>query len=183
MSRIVDDMFTLSRADAGQYPVAPREFYLDELAGDCVQSLRSLAAARSISLRIQSDHELPIVADESLIRRMLLNLFDNAIKYTPTGGAVAIATRSTSDHLEISVANDGPGIPIEMQPRIFERFFRGDQTRTRGSLDGGAGLGLSIAKWIAEAHHGRLELTRSDSTGTVFTAHLPKSGSTSSSGN
>ena len=98
-------------------------------------------------------------------------------------GAVAIATRSTSDHLEISVANDGPGIPIEMQPRIFERFFRGDQTRTRGSLDGGAGLGLSIAKWIAEAHHGRLELTRSDSAGTVFTAHLPKSGSTSSSTN
>jgi two-component system, OmpR family, sensor kinase len=183
LSRVVDDMFTLSRADAGQYPVAPREFYLDELAGDCVQSLRSLAAARSISLRVNSDHELPIVADESLIRRMLLNLFDNAIKYTPTGGVVTIATCSASDQVEISVANDGPGIPIEMQPRIFERFFRGDQARTRGSSDAGAGLGLSIAKWIAEAHHGSLKLTRSDSTGTVFTAILPKSGSACSQTN
>jgi two-component system, OmpR family, sensor kinase len=174
LSRVVDDMFTLSRADAGQYPVAPREFYLDELASDCAQSLRSLAAAKSISLSVNSERELPVVADESLIRRMLLNLLDNAIKYTPTGGTVSITTCATAGRAEISVANDGPGIPIELQPRIFERFFRGDQARTRSNSDGGAGLGLSIATWIAEVHHGSLELTRSDSTGTVFTARLPR---------
>jgi two-component system OmpR family sensor kinase len=179
LSHVVDDMFTLSRADAGQYPVAPHELYLDELASECVQSLRSLAAAKSISLSMNSGHELSIVADESLIRRMLLNLIDNAIKYTPTGGTVSIAADSTDERAEISVANDGPGIPVELQPRIFERFFRGDQARTRSTPDSGAGLGLSIAKWIAEVHHGSLELTRSDLTGTVFTVNLPRSSSTS----
>jgi signal transduction histidine kinase len=168
-------MFTLSRADAGQYPVTPRELYLDELAADCVQSLRSLAAAKSISLSIHSPVELPIVADESLVRRMLLNLLDNSIKYTRNGGAVSVTTRATVDAAEISVADDGPGIPSELQPRIFERFFRGDQARSRSNPHSGAGLGLSIAKWIAEAHHGSLQLTRSSSAGTIFTARLPKS--------
>jgi signal transduction histidine kinase len=181
LSRVVDDMFTLTRADAGQYPVAPREFYLDELAADCVQSLRSLAAAKSISLSVDSAGELPIVADESLVRRMLLNLVDNAIKYTPAGGAVSLSVRATAESAEISVSNNGPGIPLELQPRIFERFFRGDQARTRSHPESGAGLGLSIAKWIAEAHHGTLELTRSSPADTVFTAHLPKFSAASTS--
>jgi signal transduction histidine kinase len=175
LSRVVDDMFTLSRADAGQYPVTPREFYLDELASDCVQSLRSLAAAKSISLSINAEHDLPMVADESLVRRMLLNLLDNSIKYTPAGGTVSLAARTASDIAEISVADDGPGIPSGLRSRIFERFFRGDQARSRSNPDSGAGLGLSIAKWIAEAHHGTLELTQSGPAGTVFTARLPKS--------
>jgi two-component system, OmpR family, sensor kinase len=177
LTRVVDDMFTLSRADAGQYPVAFREFYLDELASDCVQSLRSLAAAKSIALSTNSAGELPIVADESLVRRMLLNLLDNSIKYTPSGGTVSITTHATPDHAEISVANNGPGIPEELQPRLFERFFRADQARTRSNSDGGAGLGLAISKWIAQAHHGSLELTRSGPAGTVFTARLPISAS------
>jgi heavy metal sensor kinase len=181
LSRVVDDMFTLTRADAGQYPVAPREFYLDELAADCVQSLRSLAAAKSISLSVDSAGELPIVADESLVRRMLLNLVDNAIKYTPAGGAVSLSVRATAESAEISVSNNGPGIPPELQPRVFERFFRGDQARTRSHPESGAGLGLSIAKWIAEAHHGTLELTRSSPADTVFTAHLPKFSAASTS--
>lgn len=173
LSRVVDDMFTLSRADAGQFPVTSVEFYLDELACDCVQSLRSLAAAKSITLTLHSENELHVSADESLIRRMLLNLLDNAIKYAPSGGSVCLTAHSASDGVEISVADNGPGIPPELQPRIFERFFRGDQARTRSHPDSGAGLGLSIAKWIAEAHHGSLELTRSDPSGTVFTARLP----------
>jgi heavy metal sensor kinase len=181
LSRVVDDMFTLSRADAGQYPVTNREFYLDELAADCVQSVRSLAAAKSIALSLDSAHEFPIVADESLLRRMLLNLLDNAIKYAPTGGAVSLMVGATCEHAEIAVSNNGPGIPAELQPRIFERFFRGDQARTRSHPESGAGLGLSIAKWIAEAHHGTLELTTSGVDGTVFTARLPKSAHASTS--
>jgi len=181
LSRVVDDMFTLSRADAGQYQVTPRGFYLDELAADCVQSVRSLAAAKSIALSLDCAHELPIVADESLIRRMLLNLLDNSIKYTPEGGMVSLTTRATSTEAEIAVSNNGPGIPAELQPRIFERFFRGDQARTRSHPESGAGLGLSISKWIAEVHHGALELTRSNPAGTVFTARLPKPASPSTS--
>jgi heavy metal sensor kinase len=175
LSLVVDDMFTLSRADAGQYPVMLREFYLDELVADCVQSLRSLAAAKSISLSINSDRELPMVADESLVRRMLLNLLDNSIKYSPNGGTVSVTARAAADTAVISLADNGPGISSELQPRIFERFFRGDQARTRSNPQSGAGLGLSIAKWIAEAHHGTLELSHSGPTGTVFTARIPKS--------
>jgi heavy metal sensor kinase len=180
LSRVVDDMFTLSRADAGQYPVASRDFYLDELIADSVQAVRSLAAAKSITLQNPSSGELPILADESLLRRMLLNLLDNAIKYTPTGGTVTVTAAAVSGQTVIVVSDNGPGIPAALQPRIFERFFRGDQSRTRSGSNSGAGLGLSIAKWIAEAHHGTLELTRSDSSGTVFTVRLPCSAVSSS---
>jgi len=181
LARIVEDMFTLSRADAGQFPVNARPLYLDEVVADCAHSVRTLAAAKSISLNVESNGELPFSGDESLISRMLLNLLDNAIKYTPNGGKVAIGARATPAGAQITVTDNGPGVPQEFQSRIFERFFRADQARTRASSAadsntasaGGAGLGLSIAKWIAEAHHGTLTLTRSDTTGTVFTVNLP----------
>jgi signal transduction histidine kinase len=105
---------------------------------------------------------------------MLLNLLDNAIKYTPAGGMVNVDCRLDTNSYVLRVSNTGPGIPAELQSRIFERFFRADKARSRAEGDtGGAGLGLSIARWIAEAHHGRLELTQSDSSGTTFTAYLP----------
>jgi len=173
LSRIVEDMFTLTRADAGQYPVAPRELYLDELVAECVQSVRTLAAAKSISLTVEADGELPAVADEALLSQLLLNLLDNAIKYTQEGGRIAVRSRSAPAGLEVAVSDNGPGIPAESQARIFERFFRADPARTRANSGGGAGLGLAIAKWIAEAHRGSLELTRSDASGTVFTLRLP----------
>jgi heavy metal sensor kinase len=173
LARIVEDMFTLSRADAGQYPVTPRALYLDELVAECAHSVRTLAAAKSITLSVESAGELPISADESLLNRMLLNLLDNAIKYTPSGGKITVASSATPAGPQITVTDNGPGIPQEYHSRIFERFFRADQARTRANSGGGAGLGLSIAKWIAEAHHGALTLTRSDTTGTVFTVNLP----------
>jgi signal transduction histidine kinase len=108
---------------------------------------------------------------------MLMNLLDNAVKYTPYGGKITVAARSTPAGMQITVADNGPGIPQEFQPRIFERFFRADQARTRANSSpggaGGAGLGLSIAKWIAEAHRGTLTLAQSDAQGTAFTVTLP----------
>jgi two-component system, OmpR family, sensor kinase len=180
LARIVEDMFTLSRADAGQYPVDRRPLYLDELIAECVHSVRTLAAAKSITVSVESSGELPLAGDESLLTRMLLNLLDNAIKYTPAGGKITITTSSTSGGAQITVADNGPGITQEFHSRIFERFFRADQARTRANSGGGAGLGLSIAKWIAEAHQGTLTLTRSDATGTVFTVNLPATISTAS---
>jgi len=104
----------------------------------------------------------------------MLNLLDNAIKYTPAGGMINVDCRLDGSSYVIRVSNTGPGIPAELQSRIFERFFRADKARSRAEGDtGGAGLGLSIARWIAEAHNGRLELTQSDSSGTTFTAYLP----------
>ena len=174
LTHIVEDLFTLTRADAGQYPIQPREFYLDELITDCVHSARTLALAKKISLNFEGAEESPVRADESLLRRMILNLLDNAIKYTPEGGRVTVTCSKIGDQYALSITDTGIGIPVELQPRIFERFFRADKARSRPESDGGgAGLGLSISRWIAEAHHGRLELTRSDSTGSTFTAFLP----------
>jgi heavy metal sensor kinase len=174
LTHIVEDLFTLTRADAGQYPLQPRDFYLEELIGECMHAARTLASAKNITLNFELSPEAPIRADESLLRRMILNLLDNAIKYTPEGGHITVACRRAGDEYALSIADSGTGIPAEMQPRIFERFFRADQARSRSEGNGvGAGLGLSISRWIAEAHHGRLELTRSDSTGSTFTAFLP----------
>jgi two-component system, OmpR family, sensor kinase len=174
LTHIVEDLFTLTRADAGQYPLQPRDFYLDELVGECMHSARTLALAKKISLNLEESSESPIHADESLLRRMILNLLDNAIKYTPEGGRVTVTCKRVADEYVVAITDTGGGIPVELQPRIFERFFRADKARSRTENDGsGAGLGLSISRWIAEAHHGRLELTRSDSTGSTFTAYLP----------
>src|SRR5437879_304402 len=174
LTHIVEDLFTLSRADAGQYPLQPRDFYLDELVAECVHSARTLALAKKISLNFEEASESPIRADESLLRRMILNLLDNAIKYTAEGGRVTVTCRRAGAAYVLSITDTGEGIPADLQPRIFERFFRVDKARSRAENDGsGAGLGLSISRWIAEAHHGRLELTRSDSMGSTFTAYLP----------
>ncbi len=174
LARIVEDLFTLTRADSGQYPLSPQDFYLDELVASCVHSARTLALAKNITLTLNTPGELPIRADESLLRRLLLNLIDNAVKFTPPGGCVTVASQAASGGFEVSVSDTGPGIPGELRSRIFERFFRVDPSRSRAvAHDGGAGLGLSIALWIAEAHHGRLQLQRSDSTGSTFSVFLP----------
>jgi len=174
LAHIVEDLFTLTRADAGQYPIAPRDFYLDELASDVLRHARSLALAKEITLSPSIEPELLFHGDESLVRRLFLNLLDNAIKYTPRGGKVTLECKKQSAQYVINVTDSGPGIPPDLQPRIFERFFRADKARSRSETDGGgAGLGLSIARWIAEAHHGRLGLARSDASGTTFTVTLP----------
>jgi heavy metal sensor kinase len=176
LAHIIEDLFTLTRADAGQYPLTLRDAYLDELASEALVRARSLALGKNITLTSSIEPDLPIRADEALLGRMLLNLLDNAIKYSPPGSTVNLACSRQDHHYLVSVTDNGPGIPAELQPRIFERFFRADKARSRSEGDtGGAGLGLSIARWIAEAHHGRLELTRSDSSGSTFTATLPVS--------
>ncbi|HLZ13408.1 MAG TPA: heavy metal sensor histidine kinase [Candidatus Acidoferrum sp.] len=173
LKQIVEDLFTLTRADIGQLPLTPSSFYLDELVGDCVRNFRTLAQAKQIALTFTPCPELLIVADEALLRRMFLNILDNAIKYTPAGGAVTVSCERTVEEYVVSFSDNGPGIPAALQPRIFERFFRADESRGRqDSARGGAGLGLAICRWIAEAHHGRLELTKSDAGGSTFTFTL-----------
>lgn len=177
LKHVVEDLFTLARADTGQYTLAVHEFYLDELVVECVRSTRTLALAKEITLAAALTEELPIFGDEALLRRMILNLLDNAIKYTPRGGRIDVSCEKEGKVYILRVADNGPGIPADLQSRIFERFFRVDKARSRSECDsGGAGLGLSIARWIAEAHEGRLEVSRSDSAGTIFAAILPRDG-------
>jgi signal transduction histidine kinase len=115
--------------------------------------------------------------DHDLLRQMLLNLLDNAIKYTPSGGSIHVCLQRQASLYQITVTDTGIGIPPEAQPHLFERFYRVDKARARTELSNGsgAGLGLAIARWIAEAHNGRLELQRSDHTGSAFVALLPTS--------
>src|SRR5713101_5331437 len=154
LTHIVEDLFTLTRADAGQYPLQPSEFYLDELITECVHAARTLALAKNISLNFEGASESPLRADESLLRRMILNLLDNAIKYTLDGGRVVVTCRREGENYVLSISDTGTGVLADLQPRIFERFFRADKARSRAENDGGgAGLGLSISRWIAEAHH------------------------------
>jgi heavy metal sensor kinase len=176
LSHTIEDLFTLTRADAGQLPLALRDVYLDELASDLLRQSRSLAFAKNIKLTSGITPDLLAHADEALLRRMILNLLDNAIKHTSSGGTVSLECKKQGDFYVLSVSDTGSGVPSELQQKIFERFFRVDKARSRGESDtGGAGLGLAIARWIAEAHHGRLELVRSDSTGSTFSAFLPAS--------
>jgi len=163
LTRIVQNLFLLARTDAGHYPVQRTRFYLDELIADCVRSMRNIAAARGVTLEHSGDAETVIEADEELVHRMLLNLIDNAVKFTPAGGRVII--RATTGVIRVS--DTGTGISADDQSRIFERFFRA------GGASGGAGLGLPIARWIAEAHGGSLTLERSDAEGSTFRIELP----------
>jgi heavy metal sensor kinase len=172
LSRIVDDMFTLARADAGSYPVRRMPMYLDEVLDEVVRALRVLAKTRDISISGDSLRPAPFTGDEDLVRRLLLNLVDNAIRYAPSGTVVRVALDRAGDRYAISVSDDGPGIPAEIQPRIFERFYRVDAARTHAS-DGGAGLGLALARWIAQVHGGDVALAASSRMGSTFVITLP----------
>jgi two-component system, OmpR family, sensor kinase len=179
LTRIVQNLFLLVRTDAGRYPVRPSRFYLDELLADCVRALRSVAVAKRIQLSCDTPAELLIEADEELIHRLMLNLIDNALKFTPEEGHVTVrALRSASDY-QVTVTDTGSGIALKDQPYVFDRFFRGDRARTWRDVgtagSSGAGLGLSIAKWIAEVHGGAIRLESSDGGGTTFTVKLPAS--------
>jgi heavy metal sensor kinase len=174
LTRIVEDLFTLARADAGQYSLAPVTFYLDETVAECVRAVRSLAAHNGVSLRHEHGGEAPLRGDEGLVRRMILNLLDNAIKYTPAGGEVRVELAREDSGYAIRITDTGAGVPEEARAHIFERFYRADKARSRnGGAGGGAGLGLSIASWIAEAHGGRVALERTDERGSAFLVTLP----------
>jgi heavy metal sensor kinase len=178
LTRIVEDLFTLARADAGQYHFAPENFYLDETVGECVRAVRSLAAQHGLELQYHyGGEELPLRGDEGLVRRMVLNLLDNAIKYTPAGGRVLVELGREGAGYTVRISDSGRGIPPEAQPHIFERFYRVDKARSRDGETGGsgAGLGLSIASWIAEMHGGHITLARSDKQGSTFVISLPSS--------
>ena len=174
LTRIVEDMFTLARADAGKRELSKHDFYLDELLAETASAAAVLAKRKGVIVECTSGKETPYRGDEDLLRQMILNLLDNAIKFTSAGGRVHLQlSQNNSKHL-ITISDTGPGIPAEAQPYIFERFYRADHARSRSDqVNGsGAGLGLSIARWIAEAHDGSLTLQQSDHTGSVFVASL-----------
>ena len=174
LSRIVKDMFILARADAGRYPLTKSTLYLYDLLEEVAHAGGLLAPDKKITIEVEKSLEATFYGDEDLLRQMILNLVDNAIKYTPSGSLIKLGLVHTQNEYQILVSDNGPGIPDEAKSRIFERFYRVDKARSRAAEnDGGAGLGLAISRWIAEAHDGSLELTRSNHSGTTFLIKLP----------
>jgi two-component system OmpR family sensor kinase len=169
LSRIVDDMFTLARADTGSYPVHRGPLYLDEVVDEVARAARVLAAGRQVEVRVAPTGSASFTGDEELLRRMVANLLDNATRHAPPGSAVEVGLAAVDGSYEITVTDRGPGSPQEIQGHIFERFYRGDP---RARADGGAGLGLALARWIAGIHGGDVFLARSSEDGTAFVARI-----------
>ena len=152
---IVDDLLTLARADAGEWPLTLERFFLDDVVLDAAASARILAATKGVRVHVDALEEAPVVGDPALLRQLVMILLDNAVKFTPGEGEVRVGITRRSGRVVLGVTDTGPGIPADVLPHVFERFFRGDQSRTR---NGGAGLGLSIAQWVATLHGGELTI-------------------------
>lgn len=171
LSRIVDDMMVLARADAGQQPLRLQEIYLNDLIEECCRAVQVLANGKFITLKQTIAEDVIFTGDEDLLRRLVINLLDNAIKYTPAGGVVFVSLLASEAEAKIIVEDTGIGIPGELVPKVFERFVRLDEARSRA--EGGSGLGLAIAKWVAVAHKGSIDLTSKLGQGSKFVVSLP----------
>ena len=172
LSRLVDDLLNLARADAGHVRLQTHDFYLNELLAECCRSVQTLAAARRLTLECRPCPDLQFTGDEQLLRRLIVNLLDNAIRYTPPGGNVTAALDSAGGTIHLRIADTGVGIPSGDAPHVFERFYRAGEARSR--QDGGFGLGLAIVKWIAESHSGAVDCASIPGRGSTFTVTLPR---------
>lgn len=173
LSGIVDDLFLLARVDAGHVPLRREPVDLVQLVRESERAMAALAGQRTIDLKIEIKQQPAVVTgDNALLRRLLLNLLDNAIKYSERNARLSIALRETSGSYEIAVHNSGKPIDPDLRERIFERFFRAVDAASEPSS--GAGLGLSIARWVASAHGGTLQLTRNGADGNQFTFSMPR---------
>jgi heavy metal sensor kinase len=179
LTRIVDDLFLLARADADQLVTRHESLYLEELVHDAARGVAQLAARRGVSVVLGQVVEAPFRGDADLLGRLLLNLLDNAIKHCEPGATVDIGVARRDGNFEIAVIDSGSGIPSTAHHRVFERFFRVDDAaagREAGAPQG-AGLGLAIARRIAEVHGGHLELVESRPGRTEFRLTLPATAS------
>jgi heavy metal sensor kinase len=165
LSQLVDRLLMLSRADTNQASLSMDNVDLCELVQDVAAQLSVLAEEKRQSISIELSAAPRWTGDQLVLRQALLNLVDNAIKYTPDGGNIKISLAETDAGPTIDVSDTGPGIPSELQTRIFDRFYRIDESRTSGN---GTGLGLSIAKWAVEANRGQLTLEQTDGVGSRF---------------
>ncbi|MEO8070214.1 MAG: ATP-binding protein [Acidobacteriota bacterium] len=170
LGRMVEDMLVLARADAGGYRLTPAAVYLDDVVAECVRAAAVVARTAGVEVIADLQADVSTAADVALVERLVMNLLDNAVQHTPRHGTVSIALAADRREAVLTVADTGPGVPLADRERIFERFVRLDAAR--GS-DSGAGLGLAIARWIAEAHGGTLAVVDRPSGGSAFVARLP----------
>lgn len=170
--RIVDDLLVLARADSGDRPPLLERLFLDDVVADAVTAAAPLALSRRVELTVGAFQETAVDGDGEMLRRLVMILLDNAIKFTPAGGRVTVGIASERGSAVVTVQDTGAGIAPDVLPHVFERFYRGDPARSRDSA-GGTGLGLAIARWIAESHRGTVTLTSDGVRGTTATIRIP----------
>jgi two-component system sensor histidine kinase BaeS len=177
LERLVDDLQDLALADAGRLRLHAEPIDAAEIVGVVGAAHHAAAEAAGISLEIEAEANVPVVADPHRLQQAVGNLTGNAIRYTRRGGRVTLSALVSGDAAVITVRDTGVGIADEHLPHIFERFYRADASRSRQT--GGSGLGLAITKYLVEAHGGTIEVSSQLESGSTFVIRLPESGPTS----
>ncbi len=175
LKSLSDNLLTLARIDSAAVVVEKTEVRLDELLADCIRKMKNVAEKKGVALVLQIDEVSTIPADREKLQRAILNIVDNALKYSYAGGTVTITTRVSDGQVDILVRDEGEGIPQEELAKIFERFHRTESQRSGAE---GSGLGLAIVRGIVELHHGTLAVASEQGKGSVFTISLPLDGPT-----
>jgi signal transduction histidine kinase len=170
LAKIVDGLTLLTKADAGQIQLKHEPVPLDELTREAFADAKILAQPHGIEVCLETCEAAIVSGDRHRLRQLLLNLTDNAIKYNQPNGKVTMALRRHENYAELKISNTGAGIASELQSKIFERFFRGENSA--GEIEG-CGLGLSIVQWIVNAHHGKIRLVSELNRETSVTIQLP----------
>lgn len=173
MSRMVNDLLLLARADYGEVKVDLYPLDLDGVVLEVYEQAHVLAKSRDLKLKLSGLEASRVMGSTDRLKQLLLNLIGNAIKFTPDGGTITIGVRQRAGQAEVEVSDTGIGINAEDQKRIFDRFFQSDHSRTHRSENDGAGLGLSIARWIVSVHLGEIEVESAEGEGTTFRVLLP----------
>ena len=174
LSHLIDDLFELAQLEAGGLRLEKGENSLSDLISDTIESFSELAARQEVTLEGRADPAVdPVVMDAQQIGRVLSNLVGNALRHTPSGGAVRVQALAQPGGVLVEIQDTGEGIPDQDLPHVFDRFYRGEKSRSRAT--GGAGLGLAIAKGIVEAHGGTIGVESQPGQGTCFTFTLPES--------
>ncbi len=171
LTRLVGDLLLLAQAESGKLPIAHRTIELDTLLLNVMHEMRILAHDRT--MRLGEIDQVLVCGDGDRLKQVMVNLIGNAIKYTPKGGEILVGLGKVEDRARLTVSDDGPGIPREDIPHIFERFYRGEKSRTRSKDGKGFGLGLSIAYWIVRSHGGQIDVSLREPHGTTFCVWLP----------
>jgi signal transduction histidine kinase len=172
LGRLVEQLLDLSKLESGDVPLRREPVPLGPVVREVLSEIDVARADRDIDVRSDVPDDLPVIdADRERVHQVLFNLVDNAVRFTPDGGAVTIEAHRENGSVEVSVADTGVGIPEEALPRLFERFYRVDPSRSRE--DGGTGIGLAIARSVVEAHGGTISAASEPGQGSVFTFDLP----------
>jgi two-component system OmpR family sensor kinase len=172
LTRLVGDLLLLAQAESGKMPLDKRIVELDTLLLEALHQMQVLARDR-LNLRLGEIDQVLVCGDQDRLKQVIVNLVGNAIQYTPAGGEVVVGLGKSSGQAKLTVTDTGPGIPAEDLPHVFERFYRGEKSRTRSRDGKGFGLGLSIAYWIVRNHEGRIEVNSKEGQGTTFCVWLP----------